>query len=204
MLHRLGNLTALHLQLAFLSVVWVDGKVHDAGQFEGQLDHVEYRLVLVQPHVVIGYGHRLKGHRFGVLEKRIWTPHILQPVHLQQSVLLRHILRQSQAVILPSLGEEHIRHIGHRVLIDGVQTHHCHMEVDYRGLALLLGRPHLIVALDVLRKDVGYGQALSGFWVKLRYDIRVGSFFYSLKLSFGIVLQADGADHQNNYLDHHF
>jgi len=54
MLHRLGNLTALHLQLAFLSVVRIDGKVHDAGQFEGQLDHVEYRLVLVQPHVVIG------------------------------------------------------------------------------------------------------------------------------------------------------
>ena len=42
------------------------------------LDHVEERLVLVQPHVVVGHRHFLEGHRFGVFEIRVWTPNFLE------------------------------------------------------------------------------------------------------------------------------
>lgn len=55
----------------------VDQEVHRAREPQSQLDHVQYGLVLVQPDVVIGDGHRLEGHRLCVLEERVWTPHVL-------------------------------------------------------------------------------------------------------------------------------
>lgn len=75
-------LTTLHLQFALLCVVRIDEKVHGAGEAQRQLDHVEDRLVLVQPHVVIRHGHRLEGDRLGVLKERVRSPHILQPLDL--------------------------------------------------------------------------------------------------------------------------
>lgn len=51
------------------------------------LDHIQDCLVLVQPHVVIWYCHRLEGDGFGVFEKRVRSPHVFEPVYLQQSVL---------------------------------------------------------------------------------------------------------------------
>lgn len=100
------------MELALLRVVWIDEEVHGTGQAERQLDHVEDRLVLVQPHVVIGNGHCLECHRLGVLKERIWTPHVLQPLDLEQSVAAGHVLRQAEAPVLPRLGEEDVRRVG--------------------------------------------------------------------------------------------
>lgn len=87
--------TTFHLQLALLRVVRIDEEVHGTGESQCELDHVEDRLVLVQPQIVVGNGHRLKGDRFGVLEKGVWAPHILQPLHLQQAIVTGHVLGQT-------------------------------------------------------------------------------------------------------------
>lgn len=47
------------------------------------LYHIQNGFILVQPHVMIRYCHSLKSNRFGIFEKRIWSPHILQPVHFK-------------------------------------------------------------------------------------------------------------------------
>jgi hypothetical protein len=123
------------------------------------LDHVEDGLVFVQPHVVVRYRHRLKGYRFGIFEKRVGPPHVLQPVHLQQSVLRGHVLGEPQPVVLPSLREENIRGVGHRPLVDAVQPHDRHVKVDYRGVAVFLRRSHFVVLAGVFREDVVDGQS---------------------------------------------
>ena len=51
------------------------------------LDHVENRLVFVQPYVMVRYRHCLKSHTLGVFEERVWTPDLCEPLHGQQSVL---------------------------------------------------------------------------------------------------------------------
>ena len=44
------------------------------------LDHVEDGLVFPQPDVVVRYRHRLKCDILGVLEKRVWTPDLGEPL----------------------------------------------------------------------------------------------------------------------------
>lgn len=64
----------------------VDEKVHGTRQPQGQFHHVQDRLVLVQPHVVVRNGHGLEGDGFGVLEEGVWAPHVLQPFHFEEPV----------------------------------------------------------------------------------------------------------------------
>ena len=45
------------------------------------LHHVQNSLVFIQPHVVVGNSHGLKCDSLGILEKGIWTPHVLQPIY---------------------------------------------------------------------------------------------------------------------------
>lgn len=71
-------------------------------------------------------------------------------------------------MILPRLSEEHISHVGHGVLVNGVQTHDGHMEVDNCGLALLFRWTHLVVSFNVLWQDIGNGQTLSDGGQSLR------------------------------------
>lgn len=145
----------------------IDEKVHGTGEAQCQLDHVEDRLVLVQPHVVIRDGHCLKGHGFGVLKKRVRTPHILQPIHFQESIAAGHVFGQSQAVVFPGLREEDVCCVSlkcfkefrrfpslisqillsshHRSFIDGIETHHGDMKEDRCRLAISLRGTHLIV-----------------------------------------------------------
>lgn len=89
----------------------IDEEVHGTGEPQGQLDHVQNGLVLVEPHVMIRDRHGLESNRFGVLEERIRSPHILQPLHLQQPVPAGHILWQSQSIVLPRLRKEDVRRI---------------------------------------------------------------------------------------------
>ncbi len=66
---RLFNSVLLHL------------KVHIPISKKGifLLDHIEDCSVLVEPHVVIGYRHRLKRDLFGVFEKRVRSPDQVKP-----------------------------------------------------------------------------------------------------------------------------
>ena len=54
------------------------------------LDDVEQSAISVEPHVMIGNGHRLEGDLFGVLEVGIGAPNALQPFHVQQPVIHQH------------------------------------------------------------------------------------------------------------------
>lgn len=99
----------------------VDDEVHRTRQPQCQLHHVQNSFVFVQPHVVIGDGHRLKSHGFGVFEEGIGPPHVLQPLHLEQPVFGCHVLGKSQAVVFPGLGEENVGCVGLR----GVCSENC-------------------------------------------------------------------------------
>lgn len=56
---------------------------------------------MVQPQVVIGYAHLVEGDLLGVLEEAVGSPDAVQPLHVEDPVLLVHILRKSQARISP-------------------------------------------------------------------------------------------------------
>lgn len=53
-------------------------------------------------------GHGLKRDRLGVLEERVRSPHIFQPIHFQQSVFGSHVFRQSQSMVFPRLCEKYV------------------------------------------------------------------------------------------------
>ena len=87
------------------------------------LDHVEYRLVLPQPYVVIRNGHGLEGDGLGVLEEAVRPPNFSEPLDGQQPVVERHIIGQTQTVVFPALGKEHITGVGLQTLIESHQLH---------------------------------------------------------------------------------
>ena len=62
--------------------------------FGNSLDHVEYGLVLVEPEVVVWYGHGLERDLLGVLEERVRPPDEVQPVDGEKPVLSGHVVRQ--------------------------------------------------------------------------------------------------------------
>lgn len=128
----------------------VNRKIHRTRQPQRQLDHIQNRLILVQPHVMIRNRHRLERHRFRILKKRIRSPHVLQPINLQQTILLRHILGQPQPMILPRLGEKYVRRIGHRGFVNRVQSHHSDVEEHDGRCSVLFRRSHFVVLRAIL------------------------------------------------------
>lgn len=159
----------------------IDQEVHGAGQPQRQLHHVQDRLVLVQPHVVVGDGHRLERDRLGVLEERVRPPHVLEPLDLQQPVLGGHVLRQPQPVVLPGLREEDVRRVRHGRLVDRVQSHDRDVEQHRRRLAFLFWRAHFVVQLGIFRKDVIEGEtgsAMNGGGVRGRFLFFIVNFSF--------------------------
>ena len=75
------------------------------------LGHVDEGLVVVEPKVVVGHAHLVKGDLFGIFEKDVGAPDILQPADVEDSVLLGHVLRQSESMVPPTLGQEDVGHI---------------------------------------------------------------------------------------------
>ena len=72
------------------------------------LDHVEDRLVLMEPDVVVGDGHILEGDLLGVLEVRVRLPDVIKPGDGQRSVDGAHVAREPQTVVHPALREENV------------------------------------------------------------------------------------------------
>lgn len=66
---------------------------------------------MVEPEVVVGDGHLVEGDPLGVLEETVGSPDVVEPLHVQDAVLLRHVLRQPQAVVPPALRQEDVRHV---------------------------------------------------------------------------------------------
>lgn len=67
---------------------------------------------MVEPEVVVGHGHLMERHLLCVLEETVRTPDVMQPLDVQNAVLLRHVLRQTQTVVPPALRQEDIGHVG--------------------------------------------------------------------------------------------
>lgn len=76
------------------------------------LHHVENCGVEVEPEVVVGDCHGLEGDGLGILEEGVGSPDVLEPRDRQQAVLPRHVLREAQTVVLPTLSEEDVRCVG--------------------------------------------------------------------------------------------
>lgn len=104
--------TTLDHHGADLCVMRIGLELHGAREDQSELGHVEQRLVVVQPEIVIGDAHLMEGDLLGVLEEAVRTPDAVQPVHIQDAVLFAHILGQPQARITPALCKENVRHIG--------------------------------------------------------------------------------------------
>ena len=75
------------------------------------LDHVEDGGIVVQPQVVVGYGHSLEGDLLGVLEEGVRPPDAMEPLDGEETVLAAHVGGKNQPVVLPVLGEENVRSI---------------------------------------------------------------------------------------------
>lgn len=89
---------------------------HGTAEDERQLGHVEQRLVVVEPQVVVGNAHLVERDLLGVLEEAVGPPNAIQPVHVQDAVLLAHVFGQPEPRIPPALRQKYVRHIGHRFL----------------------------------------------------------------------------------------
>lgn len=104
-------LTALDHHRADLRVVRIRFELHRAAQHQRQLGHVQQRFVVVQPQIVVRDAHLVEGDLFGVLEEAIGPPDAVQPVDVQDAILLAHVLGQTEARIAPALREEDVRDV---------------------------------------------------------------------------------------------
>lgn len=66
---------------------------------------------MIQPEIVVWYWHLVKGNLFCVFEETVRSPDVMQPVHVEYSVLFRHILRQPQSRVPPTLREKYVGHV---------------------------------------------------------------------------------------------
>ena len=75
------------------------------------LGHVEQCLVPVEPQVVVGNAHLVECDLFGVFKKTVWTPNLLKPIDVQNTVIGCHIFGQAKAMVTPTLTQKDIGHV---------------------------------------------------------------------------------------------
>lgn len=75
------------------------------------LSHVEQRLVVIKPEIMVRYRHLVKGDLLGVLEEAVRPPDVVQPVHVEYPVILGHVFRQPQPRVPPALREKYVGHV---------------------------------------------------------------------------------------------
>lgn len=66
---------------------------------------------MIKPEVVVGNAHLVKCDLFSVLEKAVGSPDVVQPLDVQNAVLLLHVLRQAQPGVTPTLCQENVRDV---------------------------------------------------------------------------------------------
>ena len=60
---------------------------------------------------MVGHAYLVEGYLFGVFEEDVGAPDILQPADVEDSVLFRHVVRQSKSMVSPALRQEDIGHV---------------------------------------------------------------------------------------------
>lgn len=60
---------------------------------------------------MVGYAHLMKGDFFGVLEETVWSPDLVEPLHVEDPILFMHVLRKTQPRVSPGLSEEYVRYV---------------------------------------------------------------------------------------------
>lgn len=55
------------------------------------LGHIKQSFIMVQPQIMVRNAHFMEGNFLGILKKAIGSPNVVQPLHIQDPVLLVHI-----------------------------------------------------------------------------------------------------------------
>ena len=66
---------------------------------------------MVEPEVMVRYRHLVEGDLLRVLEEAVRPPDIVQPVHVQYSVLFGHVLREPEPRVPPALRQKYVRDV---------------------------------------------------------------------------------------------
>lgn len=80
---------------------------------------------MIKPEVVVGDAHFVECDLFGVLEEAVWAPDVVQPLDVQNAVLLLHVLRQAQPGVTPSLCQENVRDVSLPEKCDSINILRC-------------------------------------------------------------------------------
>lgn len=75
------------------------------------LGHVKQCLVVIQPEIMIWYWHLVESNFFCIFEETVRSPDVMQPVHVEYSVIFGHVLWQPQSRIPPTLREKYVGHV---------------------------------------------------------------------------------------------
>jgi hypothetical protein len=67
---------------------------------------------MVQPQVMVRDAHLMECHLLCILEETVRSPDVMQPLHIQNSVVLTHVFWQSQPGIPPALCQEDVSNVG--------------------------------------------------------------------------------------------
>ena len=86
------------------------------------LRHIQQRLIVVEPQVVVGDAHLVECDFLGVLEEAIRPPDVVQPVDIENSVILAHVLRQSEPGVSPALCQEDVGDVSLRQVVQNIKT----------------------------------------------------------------------------------
>lgn len=73
--------------------------------------HVQQRLIVVQPQVMVGYAHLVKRDFLRVFEETIRSPYVMQPFDIQYAVVFAHIFREPESLVPPALRQEYVRYV---------------------------------------------------------------------------------------------
>lgn len=73
--------------------------------------HVQQRLIVVQPQVMVGYAHLVKRDFFRVFEETIRSPYVMQPFDIQYAVVFAHVFREPESLVPPALRQEYVRYV---------------------------------------------------------------------------------------------
>lgn len=66
---------------------------------------------MIEPEIMIRYRHLVEGDLLRILEETVWPPDVVQPVHVEYPIILRHVFRQPQPRVPPALREKYIGHV---------------------------------------------------------------------------------------------
>lgn len=72
---------------------------------------------MIQPQIMVRNAHFMEGDFLGVFKEAIWPPNIVQPLHVQDPVLLVHIFREPETRISPGLGEKYVGDVSLKIQI---------------------------------------------------------------------------------------